>query len=89
MEPVFREWLERTQPLKAEKIEALIRQTRDGEMYRGGWGVRQRGTGPIAEQVGQMFHVFARKNNLDRNLPPHDFSLFRPVSSSPQQLQLF
>ncbi len=89
VEPVFREWLTRTQPLKAEKIEALIRQTRDGEMYRSGFGVRQRGTGPIAEQVRQMFQVFARKHDLDRGLPPHDSSLFRPPKPSTGQLELF
>ncbi len=89
VEPVFREWLTRTQPLKAEKIEALIRQTRDGEMYRSGWGVRHRGTGPIAEQVQQMFQVFARKHALDRRLPPHDFTLFQPPATDDGQLRLF
>lgn len=89
VEPVFREWLERTQPLKAEKIEALIRQTRDGEMYRGGWGVRHRGTGPLAEQVRQFFRVFAAKHGLDQPLPAHDFTLFRPPSTPGGQLRLF
>lgn len=89
VEPVFREWLTRTQPLKAEKIEALIRQTRDGKMYRSGWGERQRGTGPIAEQVRQMFQLFARKHDLDGGLPAYDFTQFQPPKPTTGQLELF
>lgn len=89
VEPVFREWLTRTQPLKAEKVETLIRQTRDGKMYRSGWGERQRGTGPIAEQVRQMFSIFAKKHGLDGGIPPYDFTQFRPPKPTSGQLELF
>ena len=89
VEPVFREWLTRTQPLKAEKVEGLIRQTRDGGMYRSQWGERQRGTGPIAEQVRQMFSIFAKKHGLDGSLPPYDFTQFQPPKPTTGQLELF
>lgn len=89
VEPVFREWLTRTQPLKAQKIEGLIRQTRDGKLSASAWGERMRGKGEIAEQVRSLFHVFAKKHGLDGDLPPHDFSQFRPPRSRSGQLRLF
>lgn len=89
VEPVFREWLTRTQPLKAQKIEGLIRQTRDGKLSASAWGERMRGRGEIAEQLRSLFHVFAKKHGLDGDLPPHDFSQFRPPRSRSGQLRLF
>ena len=80
VEPVFREWLSRTQPLKAQKIEGLIRETRGGSLSSSDWGKRMVGTGQIAEQVGNLFRVFVKKNGLDQTLPPHDFSQFRPAT---------
>jgi DNA repair photolyase len=89
VEPVFREWLNRTQPLKHQKIEGLIRQTREGQLNSSTWSERMRGTGPIAEQVQNLFRVFAAKYNLERKLPPHDFTQFRPPIPRSGQLRLF
>lgn len=89
VEPVFREWLSRTQPLKVQKIEGLIRETRDGNLSSSDWGKRMVGTGPIAEQVRGLFQIFVKKFGLDRSLPPHDFSRFRPAKPRSGQLRLF
>ncbi len=89
VEPVFREWLQRTQPLKAEKIDGLIRQTRNGAAYRAEWGRRMVGSGPIAEQIGQLFDVFAHKHGLDQPLPAFDFTQFTPPDPRDGQLRLF
>lgn len=89
VEPVFREWLRRTQPLKCEKIEGLIRNTRGGQLSSAEWGKRMTGTGEIAEQIRRLFHVFAQKHKLTRRLPPHDFTKFRPPILSSGQLRLF
>ncbi len=89
VEPVFREWLQRTQPHKAEKIEGLVRQTRNGAAYRAEWGRRMVGSGPIAEQIGQLFDVFAHKHGLDQPLPPFDFTQFTPPTPHDGQLRLF
>lgn len=89
VEPVFREWLTRTQPLKLQKIEGLIRETRGGNIYRAKWGERMVGTGPIAEQVQKLFRVFAQKYGLNRKLPAYDFSQFRPATPRSGQLRLF
>lgn len=89
VEPVFREWLQRTQPLKVDKIEGLIREARGGKLSSSGWGTRMVGTGPIADQVRDLFRVFVKKFHLDSPLPPHDFTQFRPALPRSGQLRLF
>ena len=83
VEPVFREWLARTQPLKAEKVEAYIRRTRGGKLSEAAWGKRMRGAGPIADQINALFKVFIRKLNFP-GLPAQDCSQFRPPQTSGQ-----
>jgi len=89
VEPVFREWLNRTQPLKVQKVEALIRETRGGKLSNSEWGKRMVGNGPMAEQIQNLFRVFVRKYELDGTLPPYDFSQFRPATPHSGQLRLF
>lgn len=86
--PVFQEWLQRTQPLKRERIESLIRSVRGGGMNDSTFGRRQRGTGEIAEQIRRTFQVFARRYGLDGPWPPLDTSQFRPPRAS-GQMRLF
>lgn len=88
VEPVFREWLRRTQPLKAEKVESLVRQTRSGKLSDSTWGKRMVGTGEIAEQIKSMFSVFRQKFGFGE-LPPLDCSQFRPTVPRSGQLRLF
>ncbi len=87
--PVFQEWLVRTQPLKARKVEGLIRETRDGALSQSKWGERMKGTGPIAEQIRKLFGVFTRKLGLNSFLPSHEFSQFRPPVNREGQMRLF
>ncbi len=61
MRPVFVDWLERNEPLKAEKVQSLIRATRGGKLNDAKFGSRMRGQGLIADQIKQTFQVFARR----------------------------
>lgn len=87
--PVFTDWLAKALPTKKDKIESLIRQCRGGELNDSQFGRRQRGEGPIAEQIAQTFRVFAKKYELDRPLAPLDTSHFRPPTPTSGQLRLF
>jgi DNA repair photolyase len=89
VEPVFREWLSRSQPLKAEKVERMIRETRGGQLSNSEWGKRMVGTGEIAEQVRNLFQVFKQKFGLDGKLPEQNFNQFRPAVPRSGQLRLF
>lgn len=88
VEPVFREWLERTQPLKAEKVESLVRQTRDGKLNDSTWKQRMVGTGEIADQIKSLFKVFRQKFGFT-DLPALDCEQFRPATPRGGQRRLF
>lgn len=89
VEPVFREWLERTHPEQRARIEGRIRQTRGGKLYRSAWGERMRGTGEIADQIGNLFRVFAEKHDLNRRPLPLDTTQFERPERNPRQRRLF
>jgi DNA repair photolyase len=89
VEPVFREWLRRTQPLKVNKVEQLIRDTRSGRLSDSQWGQRMVGSGELAEQVRKMFQVFKQKFELDGALPEYDYNQFRHARPRSGQLRLF
>ena len=88
VEPVFREWLQRTQPLKVERVEQRIRHSRRGKLSNSAWGERMRGDGEIADQIGQMFRLFSQRFGFGR-LPPLDASQFCPPVPKSGQLRLF
>jgi DNA repair photolyase len=87
--PVFLEWLARTQPLKRARVEALIRDTRQGKMNDPRFGNRMRGTGAFAQQIKRTFEVFKRKYGLDERRKELDATLFRRPRSSAGQMSLF
>jgi len=90
VEPVFLEWLERTQPQHRDRVESRIRSTRGGELYQSKFGERMRGTGEIAEQIRRTYHVFAKKFGLDQSRGVElDISQFRPPTPSSGQKWLF
>lgn len=88
VKPVFREWLHRTQPLEAKKVESLVNQTRSGKLNDSTWGQRLSGTGEIADQIGAMFKVFRQKLNFS-DLPELDSTQFKPPLPKNGQLRLF
>lgn len=88
VEPVFQEWLERTQPLKMQKIESLLRQARNGKLNNSNWGQRMVGSGEIADQIRSMFRVFRQKLGFT-DLPTLDSSQFIPPTPPNGQLRLF
>ncbi len=87
--PVFLEWLERTQPLRAERVRERIRATREGELNQAQFGARMRGTGVLAAQIQQSFQIFAKKIGFEKPAAPLDSSHFRPPRSPDGQLRLF
>jgi DNA repair photolyase len=89
VQPVFLNWLEREQPLKKPRIEALIRSVRSGRLNDPNFGSRMRGEGVLAEQIEKIFNVFAKKYGLDGDLPELDGSQFQPPPPRHGQLRLF
>ncbi|MFW6059670.1 MAG: PA0069 family radical SAM protein [Phycisphaeraceae bacterium] len=65
LKALFLDWLGREFPERASHVESLLRGARGGKLYDATHGERGRGTGPVAEQVGRMFRVYARRHGLD------------------------
>ena len=88
VEPVFFDWLEQHRPEAYQRVEGLLRSTREGKVHSSDFAHRMQGAGPYAESVKQTFKVFAKQCGLDKELPPLDTSRFR-VPGKPKQLMLF
>lgn len=87
--PVFLDWLDRTQPRARAKVERRVRSVRNGKLNDPEFGRRMSGTGELADQIGQVFKLFARRHGLDGGLPPYDCSRFVPPPDKSGQLRLF
>lgn len=74
---VFLEWAAREFPDRAEKIVSQIRQMRGGELYDARPGVRQRGQGARAKQIGDMFDLWTRKLGFNASRVPLSSVSFR------------
>ncbi len=86
--PLFREWLAETYPDRARRVMTLVQDTRGGKDYDSRFGVRKRGEGPYAQQLGARFAIALRRFGLKRDHPPLRTDLFRPPAT-PSQLDLF
>jgi len=62
---VFREWLERAAPGRADRVESAVCECYGGRLYDSSFGVRGKGVGPRAAQIREAFRVFARRHGLD------------------------
>lgn len=62
---LFLDCLRREYPDRAAHVESAIRDTRDGELYQSDWKLRQRGTGPRAQQIADLFKIFTRQLGMD------------------------
>ncbi len=74
---LFLDWLARHYADRAAHVESLLREVRGGELYDPAFGVRQRGQGPIAAQINNLFETFSRRYGVDRSLEPLSSRAFR------------
>lgn len=63
---LFSEWLETHRPDRKEKVLSAIRDVRDGKLYNADFETRMRGTGPRADYIENMFHMFKQKYFSDK-----------------------
>jgi DNA repair photolyase len=89
LQEIFTDWLEKAYPTRAEHVLSLIRQARGGELYRGGFGERMKGTGAYAVLLRRRFDVACRRLDLDERALELDTSRFRVPPRSGDQGRLF
>ncbi len=65
LKELFREWLATEFPDRADKVINILRSMHGGKDYVSTFGLRQRGSGPYAEQIGQRFHLAIRRLGID------------------------
>lgn len=86
---VFFDWLFRTYPGRYRRVETLIRATRGGRLNQSKFGLRHRGSGPMAELVATTFKVWSKKLGWDKPVPPLNCDAFLPPRAASGQLRLF
>ena len=82
--PIFKEWLEKHFPLKAEHVMSRIRDMRDGRENDPEFGSRMVGKGTLAELLSQRFRKAVKRYGLDKEIYDLDTSLFVPPSRNGQ-----
>jgi DNA repair photolyase len=87
---IFEEWLERHFPARREKVLSRLRALGGGRLYDSRFGVRQRGTGPFAEQIDALFEMGVRRAGMQNERPHLSMQRFRvPRDADSPQLALF
>jgi DNA repair photolyase len=66
---LFETWLDRNFPDRKEKVLNRLRAMRDGSLNDPKFGSRMKGSGPYAEQIGDLFRISCRRAGL-RSRPP-------------------
>ncbi|HJQ61218.1 MAG TPA: PA0069 family radical SAM protein [Burkholderiales bacterium] len=63
---VFKDWLERHCPLKAQHVMSRVHQMRGGRDNDPNFGSRMRGTGELADVLERRFHIACRRLGFNR-----------------------
>jgi len=89
LKELFREWLETDHPNKAARVISILRSMNGGRDYISEFGIRQRGTGPYAEQIGLRFRLACQRLGLNKPSLKLRTDLFTPPVPKGGQMRLF
>jgi len=81
---IFERWLETHFPDRKDKVLNRVRSMRGGQLYDPRWGVRGRGEGIFADQIGAMFGATCRKLGLNTTRSRVRTDLFRRPAAGGQ-----
>lgn len=86
---LFREWLAEEFPDRAKRVIGLLQSMHGGKDYVAEFGLRQRGSGPYADQIAARFALARRRIGLAEERLKLRNDLFVRLASRGQQLTLF
>lgn len=86
---LFREWLATERPDAAKRVISLIQSMHRGRDYRAEFGLRQKGSGPYAEQIAQRFRLAAKRHGLNAGRHSPRCDLFRRPVVEGGQFDMF
>lgn len=87
--PLFRDWLARHMPGRAEHVMGRVQAMRGGRDNDPNFGSRMRGEGIEADLLHQRFRLARRRLGYEEKSPPLDCSRFGPPPKTGDQLSLF
>lgn len=87
--PLMEAWLRQYRPDRADRVLSLIRQCREGQLYKARPGERFRGTGPVAEMLGQRLALARQKLGLTQPSWDLDCTRFARPPAPGDQFSLF
>jgi DNA repair photolyase len=89
LKELFREWLETEVPDRASRVIHILQSMHGGHDYRSEFGLRQRGSGPYAEQIALRFRLALKRLRMNEQRNSLRTDLFqRPVLKG-QQMSFF
>lgn len=74
---IFSDWIQKTFPLRANKVLSLIKQCHSGKLNDSRWFTRMSGDGVYAQMINQTFSKFKEKYYKNRKMPALRRDLFR------------
>ena len=77
VEELFFDWLRRSYPTKADRVESRLRELRGGKLSSSNFGERMKGQGIFAEQIRTLFRVHAKRLGLNQGERSLDTTQFR------------
>ena len=86
---LFREWLAEEFPDRTKRVIGLLQSMHGGKDYVAEFGLRQRGSGPYAEQIATRFKLARKRLGLESERLKARTDLFVRPASRGQQLALF
>jgi DNA repair photolyase len=89
LKDLFREWLATDFPHRAKRVVNILRSMHGGKDYTAEFGLRQRGSGPYAEQIAARFRLVVKRLAMNREINRLRTDLFQPPTSRGVQLRLF
>ena len=88
LKELFREWLATDFPDRAARVIALLRSMHGGKDYSAAFGLRQRGSGPYADQISDRFRLALKRLGLNERSLKMRTDLFRAPVAAGGQLAL-
>jgi DNA repair photolyase len=85
---LFDDWLASHRPLRRTKVLHRLEAIRGGRLNDPRFGSRMRGEGHFADQISDVFELWARKTGLNRPDPPLSTAAFRRPGGSQLDLDL-
>ncbi len=83
---IFKDWIQKTYPDRAEKVLHLIESCHGGKINDSTYGQRMKGSGLVSEMIKKQFALACQKYNLNTTKMDWNYSLFRRLKGGQAEL---